>query len=111
MTEVFAGAENIISSLGFTIEENIENLLLGNSGIEIDRSREYAPLDLPLSKIDHALIKGDSDKYTLMERMFIQSIEESMKKASIDPSSPDALFIFTTTKGNINLLDPEIGKG
>ncbi|MEE4257242.1 MAG: beta-ketoacyl synthase N-terminal-like domain-containing protein [Bacteroidales bacterium] len=110
MTEVFAGAENVISSLGFTADENVENILLGNSGIVIDESNEYAPVDLPLSKIDHALIKGDSSKYTLMERMFIQSIEDSLAASSVDASSPETLFIFTTTKGNIELLDPEIGK-
>ena len=110
MVDVFAGAENILSSLGFTIEENIDNLLIGNSGIEIDRSMEYAPLDLPLSRIDHALIKGDPEKYTLMERMFIQSIEESLRESTVDASSADTLFIFTTTKGNIELLDPKIGE-
>jgi len=108
MTEVFAGAENIISSLGFTVDENVENILLGNSGIVIDESNEYAPVDLPLSGIDHAVLRGDGAKYTIMERMFIQSIEDSLKAATIDAASPDTLFIFTTTKGNIDLLDPAL---
>lgn len=108
MTEVFAGAENIISSLGFTADENVENILLGKSGIVIDRSSEYSPVDLPLSRIKHGLLKGDGTKYTTMERMFIQSIEDSLNAAKIDVSSPDTLFIFTTTKGNIDLLDPDL---
>jgi len=107
MTEVFAGAENIISSLGFTIDENVANILQGHSGIVIDKSMKYAPLDLPLSRIDHTNIKGDRSKYTGMERMFIQSIEECLSAASIDTSSPDTLFLFSTTKGNIELLDIE----
>lgn len=110
MKEVFAGAENIISSLGLTIDDNIENVLRGRSGILIDRSREYAPLDLPLSRLDHALLKGDAIRYTRMERMFIQSIEGSLGQVSTDLSSPETLFIFSTTKGNIELLDQKHGK-
>jgi len=108
MTEVFAGAENIISSLGITAEENVEHILLGKSGIVIDKSNEYAPVNLPLSSIDHALLRGDGAIYTIMERMFIQSVEDSLKAATIDAASPETLFIVTTTKGNIDLLDPAL---
>ena len=95
MAEVYAGAENIISSLGFTSDETVENIISGRSGILIDKSAVYAPLDLPLSRIEHALIKGDPEKYTLMERMFIQSIEESLKGSLIlfNPSNvPTQIF-------------------
>jgi len=110
MKDVFAGAENIISSLGYTAGENIENILLGKSGISIDESREYAPVSLPLSGIDHAAMQENADKYTLIERMFIRSIRDSLGQTSVDASAPDTLFFFTSTKGNIDLLDPVLKK-
>jgi len=89
----------------------VEHILLGKSGIVIDKSNEYAPVNLPLSSIDHALLRGDGAIYTIMERMFIQSVEDSLKAATIDAASPETLFIITTTKGNIDLLDPRILAG
>jgi 3-oxoacyl-[acyl-carrier-protein] synthase-1 len=114
MKLVFAGAENIISPLGFTVEENISNLLKGNSGIAIDESGIYSPHPLPLSRIDYSLLDDhfqevlNQDPFTLMERMFILSIEEALDHVDLDVSSSDTLFIITTTKGNIDLLKPAL---
>lgn len=104
---VFAGAENIISSLGFTIDENIENILLGNSGIVLDNSGIYSPQALPLSKIDHSRLEEDTS-LTRMENLFVCSIKDAARKTNVDLSSTDTIFILTTTKGNIDLLDPDI---
>ncbi len=111
MKSVFAGAENIISPLGLTVDENISNILKGNSGIAIDDSGIYSPLPLPLSRIDYGLLTDrfhkilKQDPYTQMERMFILSIAEALDHVDLDVSSHDTLFIITTTKGNIDLLD------
>jgi 3-oxoacyl-[acyl-carrier-protein] synthase-1 len=105
--EVYAGAENIISSLGFTAGENTENILAGRSGIGIDNSYKYSPSILPLSKVDYSRITIDGN-FTIMEKMFIQSISDSLSRSDIDASSKDTLFIFTTTKGNINLIDNRV---
>jgi len=119
MESVFAGAENIISSLGFNAGENISNILKGVSGIVIDESNIYSPISLPLSKVKHARVKtlldemiGHSafDKFTLLERMIILSISEATSQSTIDITSPDTLFIITTTKGNIDLLAPQLGE-
>ncbi len=105
--EVFAGAENIISSLGFTIDENIENILSGNSGITLDNSGIYSPVTLPLSIVDHSRLEADST-LTRMENLFVCSIKDAAGKTSVDLSSADTIFILTTTKGNIDLLDPGV---
>ena len=102
--KVFAGSENMITSLGFTAAENIKNILAGRSGIGIDQSGTYAPSELPLSRVDYTGLKIEGD-YTLLEKMFIQSISNSLSQTDIDPASDNTLFVITTTKGNINLLD------
>lgn len=111
--KVFAGAENIISSLGFSAEENSQGIIAGNSGIVIDDSGVFSPLKVPLSLVDHERIdetfskhvKLGGSKYTPLEKMFLLSISDSLKQTNIDISSADTLIIITTTKGNINLLE------
>jgi 3-oxoacyl-[acyl-carrier-protein] synthase-1 len=105
--EVYAGAENIISSLGFTAGENTENILADRSGINIDFSKTYSPSDLPLSKVDYSRFSVEGN-YTILEKMFIQSITDSLSQSDVDASSDDTLFVFTTTKGNINLLNNKL---
>jgi len=116
MESVFAGAENIISSLGYTADENINNILKDISGIVKDDSGIYSPISLPLSKVsydqvnvflDEIIGPGASDQFTLLEKMIILSISDSLSKSKIDITSPDTLIILTTTKGNIDLLAPQ----
>jgi 3-oxoacyl-[acyl-carrier-protein] synthase-1 len=110
MKEVFAGAENIISSLGFTCEENICAILEGRPGIAPDVKHEYSPESLPLALVERQrfgeLSGGLNRKYTRLEKMFILSVKDSLARCGVDASAPDTLFLITTTKGNIELLDP-----
>jgi len=118
MKPVFAGAENIISSLGFRADENISNILARNTGIAIDNSGVYSPSAMPLSKVDYTqlemlfadIVPGEQREFTMLEKMFILSIMDALRQSNIDISSPDTLFIITTTKGNIDLLDPALQK-
>ncbi|MCK4569161.1 MAG: hypothetical protein KAT76_02665 [Bacteroidales bacterium] len=115
MKTVFAGAENIISSLGFNTDENIRNILNGNTGIAIDSNGIYSPLPLPLSKVDYSQLESlfkdviptnEQRQFTRLEKMFILSITDALKQSKLNISSADTLIIITTTKGNIDLLDP-----
>ncbi|MGM9747717.1 MAG: beta-ketoacyl synthase N-terminal-like domain-containing protein [Candidatus Cryptobacteroides sp.] len=42
---------------------------------------------------------------TYMEKAMILSAEDALSMAGVDPSSPDTIFIFSTTKGNVDLLE------
>ena len=119
MLSIFAGAENIISSLGFTAEENIANILQGNSGISIDDSGIYSPIPLPLSRVNYdrmeellgnVLPASELQNFTLLEKMFLLSISDALNQSKLNISSADTLFIFSSTKGNIDLLKPEADK-
>jgi 3-oxoacyl-[acyl-carrier-protein] synthase-1 len=45
------------------------------------------------------------DSYTRLEKIFIVSILNVLIGNSIDPSDPGTIFVFSTTKGNIDLLE------
>ncbi len=114
---VYISSHNIISSLGFTSEENLNKIRKGKSGIQLSENK-----DLSLEKVYVSLISDNEienkfaeisikNDYTKYEKLLILSISDALKYSKIDINSDETVFIFSTTKGNINLLEKEnIGK-
>ena len=111
--------DNIISSLGFTSEENF---LAAKSGISGVKHYEAGVFDLPeafmASLIDREKLNNEFStafgkdamccvptELTDLEKASILSIHLANKEAKIDLSSKKTIFIFSTTKGNVDLLD------
>ena len=110
--------DNIISALGFTSAENFVNVKNGVSGLKFFSDRYDLPEPLMASEIDDARLneafeqygggvpgKTQNINYTKLEKACIVSIAEALKDAKIDLSSERVLFILSTTKGNVFLLD------
>ena len=103
---------NIISSLGFTTEENFTAVKQGISGI---KHYETGTFDLPeafmASLIDKEKLNSEFAKissknnYTDLEKAAILSVSTANSEAQIDLSNEKTLFILSTTKGNVELLD------
>jgi 3-oxoacyl-[acyl-carrier-protein] synthase-1 len=112
---------NIISSLGFTTRENFENVKRGISGVKPYKSGVF---DLPeafiASLIDREQLNDTfsdfyryypikleypQSMYSEVERAAILSICYANLEAKIDLSSSRTVFILSTTKGNIHLLE------
>ena len=103
---------NIISSLGFTTDENFENVKCGISGI---KHYDIGTFDLPESfmaslidkeKLNDEFAKISSkNNYTELEKAAILSVFLANDEAQIDLSSEKTIFILSTTKGNVDLLD------
>ncbi len=111
--ETYIAADNIISPLGFTSEENFEQLKNQKTGVQKITSSPYSltPIFAALiddKKIDTELKKiAVSNSFTRLEKLMILSISAALKQnQAIDVRSKKTLFIISTTKGNINLLDP-----
>jgi 3-oxoacyl-[acyl-carrier-protein] synthase-1 len=100
---------NIISSLGFTTDENFENVKRGVSGV-----KHYDAFDLPeafmASFVDKERLNDSfseistKNAYTNLEKAAILSVFTANKAASIDLSNERVLFVLSTTKGNVDLL-------
>ena len=101
---IYSIADNIISPLGITSEDNVNACRHGQSAITyIDE--KYSPEPFYGAKISdeirHALYINDD--YTWLETLYIKSIEAVLDKLpSIDKH--DTVLIFSTTKGNIDKL-------
>jgi 3-oxoacyl-[acyl-carrier-protein] synthase-1 len=106
--------DNIISSLGFTTKENYQAVKSGRSGLKRYNSCMGIPEPFVASLIDKeqlnerfAAICPHSNACTPLEKAAILSVGYAVEDARIDLANPRVLFIFSSTKGNVDLLENE----
>ena len=108
---------NIISSLGFTTDENYTAVKQGISGMKYYESGTF-DLSEPFmaSLINKERLKDEfagisqNNNYTDLEKASILSVFSANKEAKIDLSSEKTIIILSTTKGNVDLLDMRLSK-
>jgi 3-oxoacyl-[acyl-carrier-protein] synthase-1 len=104
-------ADNIISSLGFTTADNIAQLQKSASGIQLCDDKHLLQQPFHASIVSDELFKkhlssnADLSNYTRLEQLMILSVLDTQRQTDIDISVADTIFIFCTTKGNIDMLD------
>jgi 3-oxoacyl-[acyl-carrier-protein] synthase I len=113
MNHIYTVADNIITSLGFTSKENFTSLKQGKSGIAKTIDPKITQVPMYCSQIDSVRLDSEFEKigkpleYTRLEKMMILSIQESLQQTNIDPSDANTLFVFSSVKGNIDLIENE----
>lgn len=100
-------ADNIISPLGFTTEENLEAVMSGSSSLYHYDRMEGIPFPFTASLFSgeqkgYLLIEG----YTFFESLAIQSIRYALRNMSI-PLDERVILIISSTKLNVDLLDED----
>lgn len=105
-------ADNIISPLGFSSNENYNAVTQGVSGLQYHENTFDLPEPFMASLINRELlaehfskITRQAQQYTPFEQICILSAYNALKHSDIDASSDDVLFVLSTTKGNVHLLD------
>ena len=98
-------ADNIYSPLGVTTAENYAAVKQGRSMLH---SYPAGAMDLP-EPFTASLFDWDKVEpmkgYTRFERVAIQSVSRALSQTDIDVRSERVLFVLSTTKGNVELLD------
>ncbi len=117
---VYFVSENIISSLGFTTQENFNSLLKGEIGIRSIDDLSYYPEPFPASIINEQRLEKEfqelatkysrSSNFTKLEKMLLLSVNDTLSKTEIDIASHRTAIVLSTTKGNIDLLEKEKSK-
>ncbi|MGD0583286.1 MAG: beta-ketoacyl synthase N-terminal-like domain-containing protein [Bacteroidales bacterium] len=111
MRDVFIASDNIITSLGSTTSENAGQMLAGSTGIRYHEDIRISPSPFYASLLDESILSvlfshfGDPDQYTRFEQMAICSVRDALTRTGIDIEDPRTVFILSTTKGNIDLLE------
>jgi len=110
MRKVYITYHHIISSLGFDSNSNFKNLLDKKTGIKKFKRKngdDYYSSRVDKNKVDKEFSKiGDLNKYTLLEKMMIISVQNVLKNSKVTITNKTGLII-ATTKGNIDVLSPE----
>ena len=106
---IFKYADAIVSPLGVTTNENWAAVAEGRCGIELhERLSGYSDMFWGALIPDSFISKSpEFEHYTRFEKIMIMAAQEALLRTAIEPSSDEVVFIFATTKGNIDLIDPE----
>lgn len=108
--------DSIISSLGFTTEENYVAVKSGMSGLRL-HEKWSLPEPFMASLIDRDRLRHEfhfrSQDYrcTDLEKAAILAIMEANKSGLANLASPKTLFVCSTTKGNVSCLEEDASCG
>ena len=112
--KAYIASESIITSLGFSTEENFEKLRNGLTGISLIENTTLSKNPFFGSAIssqeldNHFSIFSNPLDFTRLEKLLIYSISNAISKTDIDVSNKDSLIIISTSKGNIDILDKNL---
>ncbi|HEX5025020.1 MAG TPA: beta-ketoacyl synthase, partial [Agriterribacter sp.] len=110
MKPVFIIADNILSPLGLTTNENFGLLKDDVSGIQEHDNPKIAPHPFYASLFkddeDFAVVHN-KDAYTKFERLLIASVQQALSETALDVTQPGTALIISSTKGNISLIEDE----
>lgn len=104
-------ADNIVSPLGFSSEENYKAVCAGKSALRLYQHHFDIPEPFTASLFEEDIVDSEFDKlhsaacFSKFEKIAILSISKALHQTNIDPTSSSVQFILSTTKGNIALLD------
>jgi 3-oxoacyl-[acyl-carrier-protein] synthase-1 len=117
MVDVFLGASNAITSLGFSTAEHVKQIKAGQIGITIYPGGELSPTAVSLSFVDSQRLLDlfreclcerrpdfQPDSFTRSEMLHILSISDVLRNAGVSVEDPRTLIILSTLKGNMDLL-------
>ena len=104
-------ANNIISPLGMSTAENYAAVKNGQSALTRYEGKWGLPEPFVASLVDRDKVEqafaalAAKGAYTFFEKMIILSASRAIQEAGINTASERVLFILSTTKGNVFLLD------
>lgn len=103
---VFIDAHSIVSPLGISSQQNFDALLQGNSAVQLQHRNDIDDEPFYASLIDDNLLQDETNpNYTRFETLLITSVKQALKNTSINIKNEKTIIIFSSTKGNIALLE------
>jgi 3-oxoacyl-[acyl-carrier-protein] synthase I len=111
MKNTYVIATNVVSPLGFTTEDNFDQIQAQKSGLNF-RKFDFSTEPICVSQINESVINqqfkafaGIEDGYTKLEKMCILSVADALKQSTHNCLGKDSILIFCSTKGNIDILE------
>lgn len=104
---IYKVADNILSPLGATTAENYRAVKAGRSALA-HHDHRWA---LPEESLTASLFSKEQEEHfrvsglSRFESMVVTSVREALTQTSLDVSQPNVIFILSTTKGDVELLE------
>lgn len=111
--DVYVIANQIVSSLGISLKENMKRIEDKQTGIKFTDNKELSNEPFFCGIIDKSRLEQLAPEiflntsYTYFEKLMIYATQQALVDVNVDAKADDTLFVISTTKGNIDLLDPE----
>jgi len=104
--DVFVVADNVLSPIGKTTNENFDQLKKNISGVKEQHDPAISPRPFFASLFNDRDINIEPDR-TKFEQLLIDSIADVLQNSGIGPNDKKTILIVSSTKGNISLLETE----
>lgn len=101
--DVFIIVDNLTTPLGLTTAQNFNNLQKGATGVKQHINPSISSLPFSASVFSNDIF-NDQRQYTKFEQMLIASVSDALQQSGLDAHDDKLIFIISTTKGNISLL-------
>ena len=109
---IYQLSHSIISSLGFSSEENYTSVKAGKTNLKLLQNTFELPEPFVGALIDNNKLDAEFEqinskniRYTKFEKAAILSVYKALQKTNISANLNSVQFIVSTTKGNVHLLD------
>jgi 3-oxoacyl-[acyl-carrier-protein] synthase-1 len=112
MAKIFVSHNNILSNLGFDSETVVEAISKGKSGLEQFEDPSLLPEPFCAAIIASVVLQREFNKivdaspFTKLEQMMLLSLKKVIDAANL-PLNEKVGLIISTTKGNIDALEPK----
>lgn len=103
---IYILSDSVITPLGMNTQENLAHIHAGKTAIMPYQNDQFGTYYTSRFKENEFFLTADSATgFTKIERLFIASIEQALAALPIHANQEEVLFVFASTKGNIEQID------
>lgn len=108
--DTYIVATEMVTALGYGTDTNVSALDKGICGVKTRQDSRLSGYPLAAAVIPDGICSSMEEKYGPLpkaELLLTAVIDGIVSKSGISFASPDTFIVFSSTKGNVDLLDPE----
>ena len=109
MNGVYIGASSLIQALGRGVKLNADAVENRLSGVTLHESADFSSGPLYAASIPESVYREAVSEYGELPRaelLLSAVVGDVLKESGTDLSDPETMLVISTTKGDVELLDP-----
>lgn len=112
MKDIYIVSDSVVSPLGWTTAANFSALLAGRTGVRRHERPDLSAVPFQAALFDDAALNerfgalpNAGTPWSRFEKMALLAVSDALAQTTVRLDDPETLFILSTTKGNIALLE------